>query len=84
MVKNIRELEGTVVRLGLMLADAYKYIDPARLPEIKVTCDEPPTPEGEITVKIEMNTGDIITGAVEKFRRENFPDTGEAGGKDHA
>ena len=69
LVKDIRELEGTVVRLGLMLADAYKYIDPARLPEISTSVMATPT----------------LQDMIEKFRRENFTeDTAEAEGKDHA
>lgn len=69
LVKDIRELEGTVVRLGLMLADAYKYIDPARLPKISTSVMATPT----------------LQDMIEKFRRENFTeDTAEAEGKDHA
>ena len=69
LVQQIRELSGTVTRLGLMLADAYKYIDTARLPEIGTPVMAPPD----------------LRDMIEKFRRENFTeDTAGAGGKDHA
>ena len=65
----IRELSGTVTRLGLMLFDAYKYVDTARLPEISTSVMAPPT----------------LQDMIEKFRRENFTeDTAGAGGEDHA
>ena len=68
-MQQILELSGTVTRLGLMLADAYKYIDTARLPEIGTPVMAPPD----------------LMDMIEKFRRENFTeDTAGAGGKDHA
>lgn len=68
-MQQILELSGTVTRLGLMLADAYKYIDTVRLPESGTPVMAPPD----------------LRDMIEKFRRENFTeDTAGAGGKDHA
>lgn len=69
LMQQILELSGTVTRLGLMLADAYKYIDTVRLPESGTPVMAPPD----------------LRDMIEKFRRENFTeDTAGAGGKDHA